>query len=162
MINLLRKDVDVRNVDTDVFNVAKFFINKAHNEPPFNITHLKLQKLVYYALGWYSAFSNGKQLFKEEIEAWKYGPVCPRLYEEFKRYGADAIPNVIQEDNVFNEKQKRILNLVWQVYGKYNSVDLMERTHLEEPWLESFDPLNPSKEIPFENIYAYFAKKIKK
>ena len=38
------------------------------------ITHLKLQKLLYYAQGVCLAIT-GNTLFNEEIQAWQHGPV---------------------------------------------------------------------------------------
>lgn len=49
------------------------------------ITHLKLQKLVYYAQGLYLAYFN-KPLFTQSVEAWRHGPVVNDLYHIFKPY----------------------------------------------------------------------------
>ena len=43
------------------------------------ITHLKLQKLIYYARG-ISLGMYGKPLFLEKIEAWQHGPVVREVY----------------------------------------------------------------------------------
>jgi uncharacterized phage-associated protein len=47
------------------------------------LTNLKLQKLLYYAQGWYLAIHD-EALFDERIEAWPRGPVVPPVYGSFK------------------------------------------------------------------------------
>ena len=60
----------------NVQDVAKFFIGLANDQAVSNqgdlMTNLRLQKLLYFAQGWYLA-RYGKPLFQEEIEAW---PCC--------------------------------------------------------------------------------------
>jgi uncharacterized phage-associated protein len=60
------------------------------------IDHMKLQKLVFFAHGYYLAASKLEAgdpvpLVDEYFEAWPYGPVSPRLYEEFKEFGRREI-----------------------------------------------------------------------
>ena len=49
------------------------------------ITPLKIQKLVYIAHGWHLAIYE-EPLIVELVEAWKWGPVIPLLYHEFKNF----------------------------------------------------------------------------
>ena len=53
---------------TSIFEVARFFLTKE------SMTHLKLQKLCYYAQAWYLTIY-GQRLFNEEFQAWLHGPV---------------------------------------------------------------------------------------
>lgn len=73
----------------NVLDVAKYFIllSSRKDEPP--ITHLKLQKLVYYAHAWYIGLNgpNNPLVEDDSIEAWVHGPVFPRLYHEYRRHG---------------------------------------------------------------------------
>ncbi|OQY42717.1 MAG: hypothetical protein B6240_13665 [Desulfobacteraceae bacterium 4572_87] len=46
------------------------------------ISNLKLQKLVYYAQGFYLALYD-EPLFNEPIEAWTHGPVIRELYRSY-------------------------------------------------------------------------------
>lgn len=47
--------------------------------PDRDLETIKLQKLLYFAQGWSFALQ-GKQLFSDEFEAWKYGPVIRSIY----------------------------------------------------------------------------------
>jgi hypothetical protein len=50
-----------------------------------SISHLKLQKLMYYAQGWGLVFLKAP-LFDEEPEAWVNGPVYRSVYNKFKGF----------------------------------------------------------------------------
>lgn len=74
-------------------NVAKYLIYFASqafvgdNKEREGITNLKLQKVLYFAQVYYLA-KLGKPFFRENLEAWNYGPVVPEVYRKFKRIGA--------------------------------------------------------------------------
>jgi uncharacterized phage-associated protein len=55
------------------------------------LTHMKLQKLLYYAHGWHLAFFGGEPLVAEGFQAWQYGPVSPNVYDSFRKFGAKPI-----------------------------------------------------------------------
>lgn len=57
-------------------NIANWFINQFDRESGDNITHLKVQKLLYFSQAWYQVLKN-EELFAEEIEAWAHGHDCP-------------------------------------------------------------------------------------
>ena len=59
------------------------------------LTHLKVQKLLYFADGVNLAV-NDKPLFKEKIYAWQHGPVVKEVYEKLKVNG--------NKDIAFDEK----------------------------------------------------------
>ena len=65
------------------YTVAKDIVKLAqkHNE---SVSNLKMQKLLYYAQAWYMVNNNGTVLFDDVIEARKFGPVVPSVYEKFK------------------------------------------------------------------------------
>ena len=60
-------------------DIAKWFINATDRDSGDAITHLKVQKLVYYAQGWAMAYL-GSPLFEEDIQAWAHGPVVPSVW----------------------------------------------------------------------------------
>ena len=71
-------------------DVANYFLALVDEDAGDTISNMKLQKLVYYAQGFYLALY-GKPLFPERIEAWDQGPVIPELYRRFEKFGAKAI-----------------------------------------------------------------------
>lgn len=134
-------------------DVALWFIYKTNAEMKNNvadnddfdiyegITHLKLQKLLYFAQGIYLAI-NSKPLFKENILAWEHGPVVSEVYGEYKKYQRDCIPIISNEINdavVTNiESDYRVsnaLNLAYDNFAIYTAWQLRQMTHRPNaPW----------------------------
>lgn len=95
------------------------------------IDPLKLQKLVYLAHGWSLVFLK-RPLISETIEAWRYGPVVPALYREFKKFGASPITANWQENGngvAPDEQTKSLLEAVWEKYKDISSIQLSVLTH---------------------------------
>jgi len=96
------------------------------------MSNKKLQKICYYVYAWYLALYNQK-IAPIEFEAWVHGPVSRELYNYFKNYGWNDIPQhygFILADNAtitFAEK-------IWDMYGSYSADDLEKMTHTELPW----------------------------
>lgn len=73
-----------------VFDVAKTVCELAG----WNLTHLKLQKILYILQMFYLG-RNNKPLFYANFEAWEYGPVEPGVYRKLKGIGSGTIPKWI-------------------------------------------------------------------
>ena len=67
----------------NVLDIAKYFLYLDNTNEGDGVSNLKLQKLVYYAQGYYSAIFDNP-LFSNEISAWTHGPVISDLYHEYK------------------------------------------------------------------------------
>ena len=64
-------------------DVARQFVRLAwEDEEPEGLTHLRLQKLLYYAQGWHLA-AFGLALFAGHIEAWNTAPLSKQVYPAF-------------------------------------------------------------------------------
>jgi uncharacterized phage-associated protein len=61
----------------------------------FDITNLRLNKLLYFMHGW-TLVEEPSGLIRNHFEAWKFGPVVPSVYEEFKRHGDRPITDLAQ------------------------------------------------------------------
>ena len=150
--------------------VANFFIEKAVEEGK-QMSHIKLQKLVYIGYGWALALL-GKELFREPIMAWKHGPVIDSVYHSFKHYGRRMIDKPAQEFDLdeFDIVTRKIpdtdtdvsavLTKVWDVYKNFSAWSLVEKTHEEgTPWKASYTGERHIK-IPVETISSHFKFKI--
>lgn len=129
--------------------VANYFLDRAAQEDR-TLTHLKLQKLVYIAHGWHLAVT-GRPLLKDPIQAWKYGPVIPTLYQELKRYGNQPVTDHARwwdsetrtyhtDSPEFEAETNEVLDKVWSVYKKFSAAQLSTLTHQEgTPWFTVTD-----------------------
>jgi len=129
--------------------IANYFILKGLlDEKP--VTHLKLQKLVYFAHGWHLAMYN-TPLIDEEVQAWKYGPVILSLYHKLKHYGKTPINMTIPEtpketglssqpNGELGEDMRKFLDFIWRVYGRHTAVDLATLAHVSDsPWAKTIE-----------------------
>lgn len=127
--------------------VANYFIQKAQ-ETGKELSPMKLVKLVYIAHGWYLALT-GNQLLSEPVEAWKYGPVIPSVYHQFKEYGNGSISSFAYGFNtqkggtfvptVEDADVIQLLNKIWDLYAGFSGVQLSTMTHMEgTPWYKTW------------------------
>lgn len=117
-----------------VVDIAKKIISKTDTERGDIISNLKLQKMLYYMQGFHLAAFN-EPLFEEEIEAWQYGPVVPSVYEEFKSFGSGAIELEEGYSPIeLKEEEEDLFGCVYEEYGQFSAIKLMNMTHDESPW----------------------------
>jgi len=123
-------------------SVAIYFLRLGKRDE-VSISHMKLQKLIYFAHGWCLAIC-GQPLIKERVEAWRYGPVIDSVYQMFRSFGADPITSPSKtSDRDYKELQKdnfttSLLERVWEVYSEYDAYKLSAMTHLRgSPWTET-------------------------
>lgn len=135
-------------------NIAKYVINKC-NELSNPISNLQLQKILYYIQGNYYAKFNEK-LFREDIEAWKYGPVIPEVYYEFNKYSSGNIRDEFEVDylEIDSERLDYIDNII-QSNCKLTAWQLVEKSHKEDPWRLHYDR-SFNKVIPSKIIKEFF------
>jgi uncharacterized phage-associated protein len=145
---------------------AEYFIWKSKTKPkPTGLDKLKLQKLLYYAQAWNLVF-NKNPLFQNKIEAWIHGPAVPEVYQFFKNFDFTD-PSIKFEENdfnVFSAEEKKILNNIWEVYGKYDGPYLETLTHSELPWQEARSgvaSLTPSQNvISTDRMQQYYGERL--
>ena len=159
-------------------SVANEFLElaKASDE---KISPMKLQKLVYFAHGWFLALT-GQPLIDERIEAWQFGPVIPELYREFKNFGNGPITVLASKVrwtpassnfSIYNpqlqdcdgnedvEYARDLIKRTWDVYKKYSAVQLSNTTHINgSPWAETYIPGTRNRVIDDARIKTYFEK----
>lgn len=105
------------------------------------IQHMKLQKLCYYAYGWWLTADEGPLLDKGP-EVWKYGPVFNDLYNDLSAFGNRPIQepqtSFFQEEDapvIEGESQRKLVDWIWRKYGRFSAIELSEMTHKPgTPW----------------------------
>lgn len=129
-------------VETVVNTLLKFASENNHQ-----ITHLKLQKLLYFLYGEYLA-RTGKLLIEEHFEAWQYGPVIPKVYDNYKNFGGNPLGQNYYPSIDLKTKEEKFFvvndadlefwetfNATWKKYGKLNAAQLSTLSHVKgSPW----------------------------
>jgi uncharacterized phage-associated protein len=128
------------------------------------VTPLALQKILYFIQGIYMVFYK-EPLFKEDCMAWVHGPVYEAVYDLFR----DFKYNPIEDDRfaIFKDRfedlcdrEKEVIDLVVNTFGKYSGKVLEDITHKELPWKNArvgYEASEPSKEIiSKDEIRKYF------
>ena len=143
---------------------AHWFLNCVDRESGDDITHLKLQKLLYYAQAWHLANQN-RELFAEDMEAWTHGPVVPSVWQAYKDCGWSSLPPVNREIDL-SKSEENLLELVYKEYGKFSAKELERLTHSEHPWKKTRGDLpieaKCSNPIDKKMMRDYYAARIGK
>lgn len=135
-------------------------------EKDIQLSNLQLQKLIYiahgYLLGWV-----GEPLIRDDVQAWKYGPVLPEVYKNFKDNGrskvsTDGIEN-INFGSDFTENEETCLKGVLNLYGEDPAESLINITHQKNtPWDEIWNKKGGKDKlfavIPDELIKNHYRK----
>jgi len=145
--------------------LANFFIQKSKDENVV-LDPLKLQKLLYYAYGWYLAIKD-KQLFAEKIGAWRYGPVIQNIYREFASFGSNQITDFGTEFNgnqfiapsVQDAEVSEFLKQIWDTHKGLSGIELSNATHESgAPWDLARKAGRPY--LDDEDMKSYFRSKM--
>lgn len=127
-------------------NVGNSILDRAFAEN-IDITPMKLQKIIYFVYRGYLRETK-RPLFNERFEVWKYGPVIPSVYANFKQYGANAIKKYATENDgrvlIVNEDSspifKKVMDNVWSHCKLLDGIYLSSLTHKKgTAWRKAFE-----------------------
>ena len=138
--------------------VARTLIKKAE-EAGYDITHLQLQKMLYFShalmLGCYN-----RPLLDTEFQAWKYGPVMPEVYRELKSFG--DLPIDTREGSgreEYDGEENEVIQEVFDYCKRLHGFTLVRMTHAEDaPWALTWNRHKRNANIPDRLIREYFSQ----
>jgi uncharacterized phage-associated protein len=126
--------------------VANYFLDIVDKNSR-EISLLAIMKCVYLVQGFSLALFDKSALNSnfDVVEAWKYGPVVPSLYHEFKRFGKKPITNYkatvlddnfeLKEAKLCDSEIKRACQFVWNSFKDYSEWEMVKFTHKKNsPW----------------------------
>ncbi|MCT4654234.1 MAG: DUF4065 domain-containing protein [Cohaesibacter sp.] len=148
--------------------IANTFLERHSNG--VGIEHMKLQKLVYCAYGWWLASygMDRERLTAEGPEIWKHGPVFSSLYQALKEFGRAPILTplsagpLVQAETVGEDIEViALVDWVWSRYGRMSGFDLSDLTHqVGSPWhrvaMENDFRIARHTQIPDKYIFEEF------
>ena len=95
-------------------DIARYVINKCTTE---NHPILQLQKILYFLQRKYLVEEQGRPLFRDDIQAWQFGPVVPEVYYQYCGFGSMTIgmyydisldsQDMVRIDQVVEDKRDR-------------------------------------------------------
>ena len=123
--------------------ITNYLIAQLNADEEGNLSHLKLQKLIYYIQAW--SWGIRKQgFFDSPFYAWVHGPVNMELYERFKEtktlYSEILISDIPENEYDFKtikEDDLSFIQYILENYAKFSGTELEAMTHKEQPWIDA-------------------------
>jgi uncharacterized phage-associated protein len=124
--------------------VANAIVRRSQEEH-LSITHIALQKLLYFAHGLF-LIRNRRPLVSGYFEAWTYGPVHPAVYGAFRDCGDRPIISAARRKDirtgelfdlpdVMDRDARRVIGQTIQAYGDFSAGQLVRLSHARDgPW----------------------------
>lgn len=105
------------------------------------LTHLKVQKLLFYCVGAAMAFDSEGLLGGEiPFQPWAHGPVNVSVWHELKDYKGAPIPRqAFARQAACEYPGSAELPMKWalMIYGALDAWKLRQQSHLEQPWVDA-------------------------
>lgn len=126
------------------YAIANAFVQRSLEGKLSGLSPMKLQKLMYYAQAWHLKVK-GAPLLDDNFARWKFGPVIPSIYHEFKDFGANDITaranTLSREDGRYkvhipkvpddDQTTWALIDAIIKRYGDMSAQSLSARTHQE-------------------------------
>ena len=103
---------------------------------------MQLLKLVYIAHGWMLGLY-GRPLICDEIQAWQYGPVIPKLYNAVRKFRSGPVTGPLPTSNnsALSAEEDDVVKQVYKIYGELSGPALSRLTHAKDtPWALTYVP----------------------
>jgi uncharacterized phage-associated protein len=126
------------------------------------IDPVTLQKMLYYAQAFHLA-RHGDVLLRERFKAWTWGPVIPQVWHHFHSNPGELVRPIISNHtaSIAISTQTELKDVV-DYFSRYNTFEISDATHHEDPWVEARQGLDDGKHsdriISIENIRQYYAE----
>ena len=153
-------------------HISDYLLATAKLDYNMNLDPLQLNKLCYLVNG-FTLQERDDPAFYNKVEAWKYGPVIPAVYQMYKVYENNPITQLdmcrTSIDNhtevskrwedlirVIGKNIASIASGVLEVYGKYSGNELVDMTHRSNtPWKKAYKA-GRNNVIPTKDIKKFY------
>lgn len=113
--------------------IANWFVNRAQQEGR-QLTIMQLLKLIYISHGWHLEMQHSP-LIINKVEAWKFGPVIPDVYNAFRAQGVQVQHPVPVTPRPIAPSDVHLLEQIYNSYGGLSAQKLSDITHIPGgPW----------------------------
>ncbi|MCA1365911.1 SocA family protein [Bradyrhizobium sp. BRP14] len=111
----------------DARQIANWFVTRAARDGR-RLSIMQLLKLVYISHGWHLEMRRSP-LIMNKIEAWKYGPVIPDVYNAFRSQGIEPTRPVFALGAQVSPHDAHLLEQIYNSYGTLHAMRLSDLTH---------------------------------
>ena len=119
-----------------------------------DMSHLKLQKLLYYVQAYHLAYFK-IPLIDDDFEAWVHGPVSRKVFDLLKdksllyvdlkyRAEGDDLSPTVQIQSGLTKEQLDWVNYVLGEFSTLSGPELESLTHSEAPWIDARKGFGPA------------------
>lgn len=142
----------------DARQIANWFIERATRDGRA-LSIMSILKLTYIAHGWNLEMRNAP-LFSNRVEAWRYGPVIPDVYNAFRSQGINPAKPVESFATPTADGDVDFLEQIYKIYGNLPAFRLSELTHEPGgPWETASKLGGYYAEIPNDMILGHYVQK---
>jgi uncharacterized phage-associated protein len=143
---------------TTATQVADWIVRFRYEEFAAPVDPMSLEKLIYYAQSFHLALRD-RELFPDQIAAWRHGPVVRAVFDRYCSYQANPI--ILEgAGKRLDSSLEDFLREVMVFFGSYTAIQLSNATHAEEPWQKAREGFgryaNSNVVIPKEHMKAYY------
>lgn len=141
----------------DSLDVANFIV-KYSNEKGYAINNIKLQKILYFIQAGFLVRYD-RPCFRDDIEAWNFGPVVPIVYYAYLPYGGKNISYYRNQSNKATKIADEHRTLIGQVVDacqKYTNFQLIDITCHQKPYTEVYNSYSTTA-IKLDTLKKYFS-----
>ena len=139
----------------NIYELSKYIVKK-YNSDMYEITNLRLQKILYYIQGYYYKIKS-KPAFIEEFYNWSYGIAVKEIYFEYIGNGTN---NILSEEDILTEPKlsninkvdKKLINQIIIKSYNYSTKSLVKKTLAETPCIST----QKGSIVPKQEIKDYF------
>ena len=160
----------------EAVKVAKALALDYYNNKGKPISPIKLQKILYFLYAFYGSYVKDMQandsdvemdvgnlprsLFIPNFEAWRYGPVDPNVYREYRQSATTNFLNDAQGfDDLYKDNivaQEVFKSITRQAYD-LSDFSLVDISHQDKTWIDAFP--NENQSMDSESIINEYAER---
>ena len=135
---------------------------------------LQINKMCHLVNG-FTLEERDEPAFYNNVEAWKYGPVIPEVYDAYRSYGAGTITHLetcrtpLTDASAVSRRYDELVKIIGpnvasiisgvvKEYGKFSGNDLVGMTHGKDtPWKAAYKP-GRNNVIPTSTIRDFYRR----
>jgi len=139
--------------------IANRFLTLAEEQSD-TLTPMQLLKLVYIAHGWMLGLY-GTPLIRDEVQAWEYGPVIPKLYSRTRKFKSSPVQGALDQRSraALTPREQDLIEQIYDKYGHLSGPALSRITHAPgTPWASVYEPGSFGTSIPDDLIEDHYRR----